>query len=131
MKQREYALQIRSTGKDVEQSQPWQCAFSSEQRVEMSFTFSQDCESDGDNSDTTCPGRQTPSGCSKDSDIQCKKCGTWFRRIIVVRMMKLSYNLFLRRRVGTLDDQLSYKRILLPVIVKETMTTFLSRREKI
>ena len=85
MKQREHALLFRSTGKDVEQSQPWQCAFSPWQRVEMSFTFSQDCASDGNNSNTTFPGCQTPSGCSKDADIQCKKCGMWFRRIIVVQ----------------------------------------------
>lgn len=50
----------------------------------MSFIFSQDCEGDDGSGSTTCPGCETSSVCSKDTDIQCKKCRPWFQRITVV-----------------------------------------------
>ncbi|KAI4695903.1 uncharacterized protein J4E88_000073 [Alternaria novae-zelandiae] len=83
MKQREYGLQIRKTGKEIEQSRPWQSAFSPGQHIEMSFVFNQDDV--GESSSAICPGCRTPSSHSNDADIQCTECQMFFRRITVIQ----------------------------------------------
>ena len=83
MKQREYGLQVGNTGKEIEQTRPWHCAFSPGQYIEMSFIFNQD---DVDESSSTiCPGCRTPSSHSTDADIQCTECQMFFRRITVIQ----------------------------------------------
>ncbi|KAH5205228.1 hypothetical protein HBI18_155110 [Parastagonospora nodorum] len=83
VKRREYGLQVRSTGEEVEQSRPWQFAFLPGQHIEMSFIFKEDGADES--SCTTCPRCRTPSAHSSDADIQCKKCQIWFRRITAVQ----------------------------------------------
>lgn len=82
VKRREYGLQVRTTGEEIDQSRPWQCAFSPGQHIEMSFIFSEDDVVDS--SCTTCPRCYTPSVHPNHTEIQCENCQILFRRITVV-----------------------------------------------
>ena len=83
MKQRDYGLQDGGNGKEIKQSRPWQRAFLPGQKVEMSFIFRHEEGANDGGESTTCPGCQTPSENSTDTDVRCKKCSMWFRRITV------------------------------------------------
>ncbi|KAI4650294.1 uncharacterized protein J4E79_009563 [Alternaria viburni] len=80
---RQYALQARGTGREIELSRPWHAAFIPGQRIDMSFIFSQDDASES--SSTTCPGCRTPSSYTTDVDIHCTECQMFFRRITVIQ----------------------------------------------
>ncbi|KAI4636979.1 hypothetical protein J4E93_010769 [Alternaria ventricosa] len=80
---RQYALQARGTGREIELSRPWHAAFIPGQRIDMSFIFSQDDASES--SSTTCPGCRTPSSYTTDADIHCTECQMFFRRITVIQ----------------------------------------------
>lgn len=85
VQQRKYGLQDRATGRDIDQTRPWQRAFLPGQRVEMAFIFQNDRAADADDTNTTCPGCQTPSEDIGDTDVHCQNCSIWYRRITVVQ----------------------------------------------
>lgn len=83
--EKQYGLQDKATGRDIEQTRLWERAFLPGQRVEMSFIF----DSVGNEADcgkkSTCPGCQTTSANPTDIEIQCENCRMWFRRITVLQ----------------------------------------------
>jgi hypothetical protein len=79
--QRQYELQDRVSGKDIEKSRSWDRAFLPGQRVEMSMLFHSD---EPANAHTACPGCHTSAQSSADAEIQCTNCLIWFKRISVV-----------------------------------------------
>jgi len=128
MKQREYGLQIRKTGKEIEQSRPWQSAFSPGQHIEMSFVFNQDDV--GESSSAICPGCRTPSSYSNDADIQCTECQMFFRRITVIQDDESS-----PRNTPSAEDQHTRDFVLQPEITeagsrKRTFYEFAEREEE-
>jgi hypothetical protein len=83
--QKRYGLQERATGRDINQSRPWQGAFLPGQRVEMCFVFQDDNPVTLINTNTViCPGCGTPCINCNGADIHCKACFIWFRRITIV-----------------------------------------------
>ena len=85
IKQRQYGLQDKSTGRDIVQTRRWDGAFLPGQRIEMSLLFETKASPVSDNSHATCPGCQATSAGGNEADIQCERCGMWFRRITVIR----------------------------------------------
>ena len=85
IQQRKYGLQDRATRREIEQTRPWQRAFLPGQRVEMAFIFQSGEQDDANATDTTCPGCQTPSNDTSDTDVHCQNCLIWFRRFTVVQ----------------------------------------------
>ncbi|KAF8864077.1 hypothetical protein BDZ45DRAFT_52589 [Acephala macrosclerotiorum] len=80
-KRREYTLQEHSTKQEISRSRHWKSAFLPDQRIDMSLIFdSKEQSSMG----TSCPSCKVFSEDSQDSEIQCKNCGIWFRRVIEV-----------------------------------------------
>ncbi|ORX97798.1 hypothetical protein BCR34DRAFT_456510, partial [Clohesyomyces aquaticus] len=84
VREKQYGLQDKVTGRDIEQSRPWQRAFLPGQRVDMSFIFSSQEPGATASEIATCPGCQTPSEKSTDADIQCENCRMWFRRVTII-----------------------------------------------
>jgi hypothetical protein len=84
VKQKQYGLQDKATKRDIEQTRPWQRAFLPGQRIEMSFLFDAR-DNQGGVSDVTCPGCQTTSTNSTDTEVQCENCRMWFRRITIIQ----------------------------------------------
>jgi hypothetical protein len=82
--QKQYGLQDGATKREVERSRAWQSAFLPGQRVEMSMVFHSEEPASSDFNNATCPGCQTTTKGSTDSDIQCTNCSIWYRRITVV-----------------------------------------------
>ena len=80
---RQYALQARGTGREIELSRPWHAAFIPGQRIDMSFVFNQNDASES--SGTTCPGCLTKSTYSGDAEIECTNCQIRFQRITVIQ----------------------------------------------
>ncbi|CAO2654749.1 Nn.00g114820.m01.CDS01 [Neocucurbitaria sp. VM-36] len=85
IKQRKYGLQDRSTGRDILQTRRWDGAFLPGQRVEMSLLFETKGGTVSDDAHVFCPGCQATSAGGNEADIQCERCGMWFRRITVIR----------------------------------------------
>jgi hypothetical protein len=110
IKQRKYGLQLSNTGKEIEQSRPWHCAFSPGQRIEMSFIFSRDNEVACERSKTTCPGCHTPSDYSNDADTQCKNCQMWFRRITLFHDDEPQLQAHMQRSILQLNATNTIKR---------------------
>jgi hypothetical protein len=82
--QRQYELQDRVSGKDIEKSRSWDRAFLPGQRVEMSMLFHSDAPMDTSSAGTTCPGCHTSASSSTDAETQCENCLIWFKRISVM-----------------------------------------------
>ena len=89
VKEKQYGLQDKATGRDIDHSHPWQRAFLPGQRIEMSFVFNNEDTGNGKVKNTTCPGCQTPSSSLTTSDIQCENCRMWFRRITIIQDTEL------------------------------------------
>ncbi|KAJ4368159.1 hypothetical protein N0V83_006515 [Neocucurbitaria cava] len=85
IKQRKYGLQDKSTGRDILQTRRWGGAFLPGQRVEMSLLFETKGSTVNDDAQVSCPGCQATSVGGNEADIQCERCGMWFRRITVIR----------------------------------------------
>ncbi|OSS47245.1 hypothetical protein B5807_09803 [Epicoccum nigrum] len=81
IQQRKYGLQDGATGREIALTRPWQRAFLPGQRVEMAFIFQSDGAKDASATNTTCPGCQSPSQNTGDTDIHCHNCFIWYRRI--------------------------------------------------
>ncbi|KAH3987371.1 hypothetical protein HBH70_009260 [Parastagonospora nodorum] len=82
--QRQYGLQDRVTGREVEQSRAWQYAFLPGQRVEMSMVFHNDEPTGSRPGNMTCLGCHTPASSGGDTDIQCVRCSIWYRRVTII-----------------------------------------------
>ncbi|CAN9225294.1 unnamed protein product [Alternaria alternata] len=72
MAQRDYSLQIGGTGREINQSRPWQSAILPGQRVQMSFIFYQITSDDVALNSTACPGCRHPSKNSTEIDRQSR-----------------------------------------------------------
>jgi hypothetical protein len=85
IQQRKYGLQDRATRREIEQTRSWQRAFLPGQRVEMAFIFQSDEAESANTTNTTCPGCQTPSEDTGNTEIHCQNCLIWYQRITVVQ----------------------------------------------